>query len=502
MTPMSLDYLPWARPESFDALPCVRDEHEELTYAGFATRVEAAAEQFAEHGVGRGSVVAVMLPNRVELLVSLVAAWRLGAAATPVNPVLTAHEADYQITDADAVLVVNAGPGAPDGGRTAIAVDELRRTPTDRTLPAPDTRHDDLALLVYTSGSTGRPKGVMLDHGNIDAMTSQMGAAMKLTGDDHCLLVLPLFHVNAICVSFLSTILAGGQLSVLGRFHPERFLATIAELRPTFFSAVPTIYAHLVSLPETVRHDTSSVRFAICGAAPASKELLTAVTDRFGFELIEGYGLTEGTCGTTVNPLGGPHKLGTVGTALPGQRVEIMGPDGELLPVGERGEVVIQGPNVMRGYLNRPEETAKTLDGGWLHTGDVGVLDEDGYLRIVDRIKDMIIRGGENLYPKEIETALYEHAAVLEAAVVGAPHEVYGEVPVAYVAPAPGGTLSADELRAHCAERLTKIKVPVEIHVRDALPKNPVGKIDKPALRALRNAAAPQETAPAPATSR
>ncbi|MGW6194582.1 class I adenylate-forming enzyme family protein [Kribbella sp. NPDC055110] len=479
-----LDYLPWRRPPSYDDRPAVRDARYDLTYADLGTWTDAVAEQLAGYGVGPGSVVAVMLPNRVELLVVLVAAWRLGAAATPINPMFTAHEADYQINDSDAVVVVNSGPDAPTGGRPSISVDELRRTRrNDRDLPAPVTEADDLALLIYTSGSTGRPKGVMLSHGNIGAMASMMAEHLKITGDDHCLLILPLFHVNAICVSFLTPIAVGGELTVLQRFQPLEFLAAIEQYRPTYFSAVPTIYSHLVSQPDDVVADTSSIRFAICGAAPVSTELLAATEERFGIGLVEGYGLTEGTCASTANPLDGVRKAGTVGVALPGQRVEIMAPDGALVPMGERGEVVIQGANVMQGYLNRPEATADALGDGWLHTGDVGILDADGYLRIVDRIKDMIIRGGENVYPKEIETVLHGHPAVLEAAVVGAPHPVYGEVPVALVAPYPGRPVDIDELLALCRTKLTKIKVPVAIHVVDAIPKNPVGKPDKPAIR-------------------
>ncbi|MFJ9174020.1 class I adenylate-forming enzyme family protein [Streptomyces sp. NPDC102360] len=490
---MSREYLPWLRPRSYDDRPCVSDEHEQLTYAQFEERVTAVAEHFAECGVRAASVVAVMLPNRVELLISLVAAWRLGAVATPVNPVFTANEADYQIADSGAVLVINSGPDAPDGGRRAIAVDELRRTPEGAELPPVPADVDALALLVYTSGSTGRPKGVMLSHANIDAMAASMVTTVRLTGDDHCLLVLPLFHVNAICVSFLAPLSVGARLSVLARFQPEPFLKAVAELRPTYFSAVPTIYTHLVSLPKEVAYDTSSLRLAICGAAPASEQLLAAVRDRFGVDVIEGYGLTEGTCASATTPLDGPRKPGTVGVAMPGQRIAIMGPGGELVPAGERGEIVIQGPTVMRGYLNRPEETERTLAGGWLHTGDVGVLDEDGHLSIVDRIKDMIIRGGENLYPKEIEAALHTHPQVLEAAVVGEPHETYGEVPVAYVTAAPGAEPTSDQLRSHCAELLTKVKIPMAVHVMDALPRNPVGKIDKPVLRAAARRAVPAQ---------
>ncbi|MGC4961221.1 class I adenylate-forming enzyme family protein [Gordonia sp. DT101] len=482
---MELTYLPWNQPIARADRPCVRDERIELSYAEFATRVDGAAEQFADHGVGPRSVVAVMLPNRVELLVCLAAAWRLGAAATPINPVFTASEAGYQITDSDATLVVTATPDTTTAGRRSLVVDDLRPAPHGHALPEPATSGNDLALLIYTSGSTGRPKGVELNHSNIAAMANSMVEALSLTDDAHCLLVLPLFHVNAICVSYLSTMIAGGQLSVLGRFHPVDFLGAVERLRPTYFSAVPTIYSHLVSLPTGVSAHTGSVRFAICGAAPASEELLRATEERFGFPIIEGYGLTEGTCASTANPIDGPRKIGTVGVALPGQAVAIMDGAGNLLPAGERGEVVIKGDNVMQGYLNRAEETAEALGDGWLHTGDVGVLDEDGYLRLVDRIKDMIIRGGENVYPKEIETVLYGHPAVLEAAVVGAPHPVYGEVPVAYVALYPERDAAEDELRDLCAQHLTKIKIPVSITITGTLPKNPVGKIDKPALRAL-----------------
>ncbi|MBM0127118.1 class I adenylate-forming enzyme family protein [Pimelobacter simplex] len=469
---MTLDHLPWHRPAAYDDRPCVRDERTELTYRAFGERVEAAAEHFARQGVGRGSVVAVMLANRVELLVAIMAAWRLGAAATPVNPTFTAAEAGHQVSDSGAILVI-------DGDNVA----DLPTTPAG-TLPPARTASGDLALLVYTSGSTGRPKGVMLDHGNIEAMITSMGEAIAIGPDDHCLLVLPLFHVNAICVSFLTPMSAGAQLSVLGRFHPVEFLRAVEALRPTYFSAVPTIYSHLVALPAEVRPDTSSVRFAICGAAPAPPELFAAVEERFGFPLVEGYGLSEGTCASTCNPVDGPRKPGTVGPALPGQLVAIMAPDGTLVADGERGEVVIKGANVMRGYLNRPEATAEALGDGWLHTGDVGILDEDGYLRIVDRIKDLIIRGGENIYPKEIENVLHTAPEVLEAAVVGGPDPVYGEVVVAFVSLRPGSAIDAETLLARCRAELTKIKVPVALHVLDALPKNPVGKIDKPALRA------------------
>ncbi|MBM7507628.1 AMP-binding protein [Nocardioides sp. 31GB23] len=483
---MQLGYLPWdgttALRERRHEIG-LRDDRVELSYEQFETRVEAFAEQLAEQGFGRGAVLAIMLPNRVELLVAMFAAWRLGGAATPVNPVFTAHEAEHQLGDSGAAVVVNLGPDAPSDGRCTIHVDDMRTERRGEAVRPVALAGDDLALLIYTSGSTGHPKGVMLDHTHAEAMSRSMAEHLRLTHDDHCMLILPLFHVNAIMVSALATMRSGGQLSVIGQFSARTFFDRVEQLRPTYFSAVPTIYAVLAALPDDVRPDTSSLRFVICGAAPVSRELLERSQERYGFTIVEGYGLTEGTCASACNPVDGVRKLGTVGPALPGQRLAIGGADGEHLPPGEVGEVLISGPTVMRGYLNRPEATAETVVDGWLHTGDVGHLDADGYLTIVDRVKDMIIRGGENIYPKEIEAVLAGLDGVLEAAVVGRDDEMYGEVPVAYVSTYPGSDLTQDELLDHCRRHLTRVKVPERIEIIDALPRNPVGKIDKPTLR-------------------
>jgi long-chain acyl-CoA synthetase len=227
------------------------------------------------------------------------------------------------------------------------------------------------------------------------------------------------------------------------------------------------------------------VRFAVCGAAPASVELLERFESHYGIPIIEGYGLSEGTCASAVNPLNGPRKPGTVGLPLPGQTIRIVDPAGRPVPDGEAGEVVIKGANVMRGYLNRPEETAKTIVDGWLHTGDIGRLDEDGYLVLVDRAKDMIIRGGENIYPREIEAVVHHLPQIAEAAVVGRPNPTYGEEPVLFVSTRPGTVVTPETIRDHVAGQLAKYKRPVDITILDDLPKNGVGKIDKPTLRRL-----------------
>ncbi|MFT4202124.1 class I adenylate-forming enzyme family protein [Gordonia sp. (in: high G+C Gram-positive bacteria)] len=475
-----IGYFAWNLTDRGDS-PCVRDDSTELDYAGFAARTDAAAAQFAQRGVTRGSVVAVWLPNRVELLIAMMAAWRLGAVATPVNPQFLIPEAKRQIDDCDAVLVV-AAQDEPDLGRPVLVVDDLATAPEPSWRAPQQPSPDDTALLIYTSGSTGVPKGVELTHANLQYMGTAIGQNSDLSAADHALLILPLFHVNAIAVSFLAPILAGGQLSVTGQFSVSRFFDDVARLRPTYFSAVPTIYALLVSkMPADA--DLSSLRFAICGAAPISRELLAHAEKTLRIPILEGYGLTEGTCASACNPLHGVRKPGTVGPALPGQTIAIAGPDGKHLPPGQAGEVVVSGPSVMRGYLGLPDATASTVVDGWLHTGDVGKLDDDGYLTLVDRVKDMIIRGGENIYPKEIENALAEHAGVLEAAVVGRPDDVYGEVPIAYVVPYPDAEVTGEELLDHLSSRLTRVKLPVSVTVVDALPRNPVGKIDKPTLR-------------------
>jgi long-chain acyl-CoA synthetase len=464
--------------------PCIRDDDTDLTYLDFARRTDAAAAQFEELGVRHGDVVATFLPNRVELLVTIMAAWRLGAVATPVNPGFTETEARYQLEDADARLIVGDTPGTAADGRTQLRVDELR------TEPSPDWRAPaspapaDIALLIYTSGSTGRPKGVQQTHANVAAMGVSLVEHMGFTADDHALLILPLFHANAIYASFLPMMIAGGQLSITGAFSVRRFFTDVARLRPTYFSGVPTIYSLLVTSPDLSTADTSSLDFAICGAAPASLEILDAAQSALGVPLIEGYGLTEGACVTACNPRHGTRKPGTVGVALPGQEIAVLDEDGSPLPVGARGEVAVRGPNIMHGYLNRPDATAETVVDGWLRTGDIGALDADGYLTLVDRKKDMIIRGGENVYPKEIEAAMTTHGGVLECAVVGEPDPLLGEIPVAFVVGYPDAELTTDELADHLRPQLTKIKQPHAIHIVGELPRNPVGKIDKPALRA------------------
>ena len=483
---MHLAALPDERAASHPRGACLADGRRELDNEAFAAEVRRMSSAFVGMGVGRGDVVAAVLPNSVELVMVMFAAWRLGAALTPVNPALTRPEAQYQLTDSGARLVVadDSSLSKVEGGVARVClVDELLRLEAATDVMAPITEPDELALVVYTGGTTGRPKGVMLDHANLLATAAMIVDWFEITPADRCLLVLPLFHVNGIMVSVVSPLVAGGSTVIAPRFDPKTFWDLVERVRPTFFSAVPTIYAMLTGLPADVRPDTSSLRCAVCGAAPMPVSAIRDFEDRYGVSILEGYGQSEGTVVTTANPLTGLRKAGTVGLPLPGQEVRVVGEDDEPVPAGEVGEVTVRGSNVMRGYLGKPEATAETLRGGWLHSGDLGRFDEDGYLVLVDRLKDMIIRGGENIYPKEIEDALHGHPAVAEAAVVGRPDPLFGEEPVAFVVLRPGLAAEPDELIEHCKTGLAKFKAPRAVFIVANLPRTAIGKIAKPILR-------------------
>jgi long-chain acyl-CoA synthetase len=467
---MNFASLPDRRADQDANGPAVSDGRQSLTNAELLLRVRAASHHLCGLGIGAGDVVAVKLHNRVEFVLLLFASWRLGATVTPVNPSLTDAEVIRQLNDCGARLLVVEDGAAVVHGVTTLSVEDLSEEPVRSDQP-PHQDSSALALLIYTSGTTGTPKGVMLEHANLDAMADMGRQALQIGPADRCLLVLPLFHVNGIVVSVLMPLLAGACVVIGDRFDPQTFFDIVEHERPTFFSAVPTIYTMLAALPDVVRPDTSSVRFGICGAAPASAQLLARFEARYGFPLVEGYGLSEATCASTINPVAGPRRAGTVGLPFPGQEIRIFDEGGTELPQGVDGEITVRGPNVMRGYLGRTDETDRVIVDGWLHTGDVGHLDAQGYLTLVGRSKDMIMRGGENIYPKEIEDVLTSDPAVIEAAVIGVPDDKWGETVAAYVQPRPGHTINPEALHALCARKLAGYKRPTSITVTDAIPK-------------------------------
>ena len=471
--------------------PCLSDSTSSLTNAEFHRDVHGLALALSAQGVEKGDVVAVLLPNCREVITTMYATWVLGAALTPINPALTDAEVTYQLTDSSTRVIVGderadrfAAAGTALGHIDASTVHSNSEPAGSTRAVATRSAPDDPALIVYTSGTTGRPKGCVLSHSNVDAMSSAIIATLRLTSDDCSLLVLPLFHCNGLIVGTVAPLRAGGRVHVGNRFSPDNFWRSIADVRPTYFSAVPTMYALLADRGPTVE-DLSTLRFAICGAAPMPVGLIDTVEKTFGIPIVEGYGLSECTVAATINPLDGPRKAGTVGPPMAGIDVAIDSPEGPITTPGYIGEVLISGPTVMSGYLGLPEETERTIRDGWLHTGDVGSLDADGYLTLVDRLKDMIIRGGENIAPSEIEHVIQALPDVLEVAVVGSPDPIYGEVPTAHVVARTGTSISPETVLDHCKQQLAKFKWPATVVVHPSLPKNSVGKISKRDLRTV-----------------
>ncbi|GAA4367627.1 class I adenylate-forming enzyme family protein [Nocardioides caricicola] len=388
-------YLPWHSRIAYDLRPCVADERRALTYSELAYEVEAVAEQLAEHGVDRGSVVALALPNQVELVVAMLAAWQLGAVAAPIDPSLTTLESDSQVAASEAAVVVATEDRSARHRRRVLTAAGLRRTRIGMRLPAPTTALDAPALIVHASDSVGRPQRVVLTHGNLAEMAKSLVAHLRITLEDHSLLVLPLAHSTAIGASFLAPLSVGGRVSMIGHdASAASVLDAVKRLRPTYFSGTATTFSTLAStltstLTSTLeerRADTSSLRVALCGGTTPAADVVAAGEEALGCPVVEGYGPIEGSGATTANPLD-DRRPGTVGVALPGQEVAIMDPDGGLLPTGACGEVVVRSRTVMQGYVDDPEATALALGDGWLHTGDGGVLDEDGFLFLGARLR-------------------------------------------------------------------------------------------------------------------
>jgi long-chain acyl-CoA synthetase len=476
--------------------PLVRWRDQRLSYAEFDRRTDALAAGLAASGIGPGDVVSVMLPNSIAFLEAWWAILKAGGVFAPVNPAFTTVELGYVLGHSAAVAVITDGDGAD---RVAPARRELATLAQVFNLddgsfealrqsgsgaPEPGRSQSDVAALLYTSGTTGKPKGAMITHGNVIANAGMAAELLPLSSGERLGMILPLFHANAQIATFAVPVMVGCEVVMWDRFSARTFWTTVAELEPVSISAVPTILAALLNAPGADEAaTTNSMRYVICGAAPLSRELLEAFQERFGIRVLEGYGLTESTCVSSLNPYYGELKPGSIGLPVRGQEMEIRTEAGDRAPRGERGEIVIRGANIMAGYLNDPEATAATIRDGWLYTGDIGYEDADGYFYIVDRTKDMIIRGGENIYPREIEEVLYAYAGVLECAVIGIPDEHRGEEVLAVVAPAAGADLDADQVLRFAAGRLARYKVPKRIELVDELPKTATGKISKGPLR-------------------
>ena len=478
--------------------PALVHEGRTTTYRELAERTDALARGLRELGIGRGDRVGFLGHNSDTMVEVLFAVARLGAVALPLNTRLAPPETAFILSDCSPSLLVWA-PGFEDVVRSDAVADLGLRTLATGALPGlhraggpldESVDPDDLFMVQYTSGTSGRPKGVMLTHANVTWNVANLLVDVDITSDEVALVTAPLFHTAALNQLLFPTLLKGGTAVIEARWEPERALDLIQELGVTFLFGVTSMYLSLAQSPRFATADLTTLRLALSGGAPLPDSLLRTYVDR-GLMIVQGYGLTESSPGATMlRPADGLRKLGSAGTACFFSDVRVVGPDLAPVDVGVPGEVLVQGPNVTPGYWGRPDATESAFvqlsgGGGWLRTGDLATVDDEGYLRIVDRLKDMYISGGENVYPAEVENAVHTHPAVAECAVIGVPDARWGEVGRAVVTLREGATLTEAELLDHLRPLLAGYKLPRSVVLVDALPHNASGKLQKARVREL-----------------
>ncbi len=476
-------------------------EGESQTYGEFAKRIRQQACLLRDNGVSVGDRVGFLGFNQPAFLETLFAANAIGAIFVPLNFRLTGKELNFIINDAGIHTLVCDVALRP-------TIDEVRETLCCRNYFSADSEADgwryllgeranaeeletvvpvqvhDVALIMYTSGTTGLPKGAMLTHGNIMWNNINASFTFGASRDDVNLTVAPLFHIGGLNVITLHSFTLGAKLILMRQFDPGEVLAAFTEHKVTHMFGAPAMFLFMSQHPDFAATDFSHIDTLVCGAAPPPESLLT-LYDSLGVNFCQGYGLTEtAPFGSFLTPEWALKKLGSAGLPPIYNELRIVDDNNQVVAQGERGEICIKGPNIMKGYWNRPEATAEAIDsGGWFHSGDVGYLDEDGFLFICDRLKDMVISGGENVYPAEVESVLFKHNAIAEVAVIGLADEKWGEAVTAVAALNEGASLSLEELREFAAKHLAKYKIPLRLHIVDALPRNPAGKVLKFVLK-------------------
>ncbi|MEW9555023.1 long-chain fatty acid--CoA ligase [Nonomuraea sp. NPDC050783] len=475
-----------------------------VTYAEVHERTTRLASRLRASGVAAGDRVAYLGRNHVAFAETMFAAHLLGAIFVPLNFRLAAPEIGYMLDHSGAKVLVYA----PECAGTVRALPDLA-APLQEVValdaPAPGERHyetwlaegdptpidtpvrlDDTALILYTSGTTGRPKGAMLTHGNLVWNCFNMLLGVDVTSEEVTLISAPLFHVAALNQTLLPTFLKGGRSVIMPSWDVDECYDLIEKHRVTWMFGVTTMFAAFARSPRWAGADLSSLRHLMAGGAAVPSALIRTYQAR-GLVFCQGYGLTETAPGATfLEASQSTRKVGSAGVPVFFTNVRVVQPDGTDAAPGRPGEVLVQGPNVTPGYWRDPQASAAAFaEGGWFRSGDVAVLDEDGHLYVIDRVKDMYISGGENVYPAEVEAAVFEHPAVAEVAVIGVPDPTWGETGRAFVVPRPGAGVTADELRAFLRSRLAKYKIPMYVDIMDDLPKTGSGKIQKPRLRHL-----------------
>lgn len=470
--------------------PAVHLDDLTLTYAQLDEAVARAAGLLRAHQVGEGDRVGLQLPNVPYFPITYFAALRLGAVVVPMNPLLKGAEVAYHLSDSGARLMVGwqgfeaaARAGCEEAGAECLVVEpgsiEQLLADADPVTDVADRADDDPAVIIYTSGTTGTPKGATLTHGNVRA-GAEVGRDLVDAGPDSvAVATLPLFHVFGMNSIMNTGLLARGLMTLVPRFEPTKVLEVIQRDGATTFAGVPTMYAALLHHPSRDDYDTSTLELCVSGGSAMPVEVLRGFDEAFGAKVLEGYGLSETTGMGSFNLRDQERKPGSIGVPVGGTQMRVVDDEDDEVPQGERGEIVMRGPFVMKGYWGRDDATSEATRGGWFHTGDIATVDADGYFSIVDRKKDLIIRGGYNVYPREVEEVLYAHPDVVEAAVVGVPDDALGEEVGAAVVLRPGTETSTDDLREHVRSQVAAYKYPRHVWVLDELPKGPTGKILK-----------------------
>jgi long-chain acyl-CoA synthetase len=474
----------------------------QFTYKEFEAAVTRTANMLAANGVQKGDVVSLLLPNSVEYVIAYFACWQRGALAGPINSLLKSQEIAYVISNSEAkALLVNSEfvpvvESVQKDLPTLQAIirfddeSEATRGYSSDTEAATEVDLDQEAIIIYTSGTTGKPKGCLLTHGNVIANARQITSWLGFTEKDRLLTIMPLFHMNAVSVTTMSALYAGGSTVVSPKFSASRFWQIVSDYEITSFGSVATMLSMLLSTyPDGVPAGlkTDQLRFAMCGSAPVPAEVLRRFEETFNCLVIEGYGLSESTCRSTFNPPDQRRRPGSCGLPI-GNEMRVVDDEDREVPEGELGEIVLRGENILKGYYKNNAANDTAFRNGWFHTGDIGYRDKDGFFYIVDRKSDMIIRGGENIYPREIDEVLYQHPDVAAAAVVGVPDTLYGEEVAAVIVLKPGAKTSEQQVIDYCKGRLADFKCPKTVHFMEDIPKGPTGKLLKRELAKMLSA--------------
>jgi long-chain acyl-CoA synthetase len=473
----------------------LRQDNRMFTYAELDDTAARVASALTEHGVGRGRAVGLMLPNIPEFAICYYAILRAGGVVVPMNPLLKGREIEYYLTDSNANLLITSTMSLPHAQEAAgaadaelivadVQLDELVSAHERQGSPVPRA-DDDVAVLLYTSGTTGRPKGAQLTHANLRHNAALVATTLlALAPDDVVMGCLPLFHAFGQSCGLNAALCSGASITLIPRFSAATALEVMRRDRVTVFEGVPTMFSALLTEAERAQ-EASSVRIAISGGAALPVEVLRGVEETFGFPVLEGYGLSETSPVAAFNHPDRPRRPGSIGTAVRGVELRLVDESGADVPPGAVGEIAVRGHNVMLGYHNRPDATREAIPDGWFRTGDLARRDADGYYFIVDRKKDLIIRGGYNVYPREIEEVLHEHPAIAQAAVIGVPHPELGEeIGAAVVLSAPA---EPAEIREFVRSRVAAYKYPRRVWIVEALPTGPTGKILRREVKAPTN---------------